>query len=495
MLDAPVPVIRFPSLAFLFAAGATVAAPAMAAPWFEPGSRQLRQDVELLAAAGRLRGPINAWPLPLADLCGEVAPAGAADPVVDAAARRVNDACRRARQTTSVDTSLGVTNDPALIRDFGGGARAELDVSGRVNHRLGRLHLSLGVGYRSDQDGSDLHFEPSYLALDLGGWALYGGYVEHWWGPGHEQALLFSNNARPFPKLGIKRLTPRPIDLPVLKLLGPVGVEAFAGVLTEDRSDFDNPAVAGIRVAVSPVPGLEVGLNRGLQLCGEGRPCDAGTILDALLAFGNRDNTGTHNEPGNQIAGFDISYTRRFGRVTAQLYAEAEGEDENHFFVEQYGRLAGLDLTGPAGADGGTWSLRAEWANTLASKLFGTSRRYAGSLYNNFLYTEGFRFRRRAIGSSLDTDGWMATLAGAYTDAADRRFYASWRGVAVNRASRAGHALAPSRETFNLMTAGAELPLGTSAFKLEARVADDVASRAGRLPVSGQIEFSWRTAL
>ncbi len=479
----------------LLAACAIAATPGSAAPWFEAGSRQLRQDIELLAAAGLVRVPLNLWPLPAAKVCDAAALSRSAAPDTEAAARRVADACRRLQQATSGEARLHVSNDPALIRDFGGGARAEVDASSRITGTIGRLHLSLGAGYRSGQDGSDVHLEPTYAVLDLGGWALYGGYVEQWWGPGHEQALLFSNNARPFPKLGIKRLNPSPIDLPLVRWLGPIGVEAFAGVLTEQRSDFDNPAVAGIRVAFSPAPGLEIGLNRALQLCGENRPCDADTILDALVAFGNRDNTGTPNEPGNQLAGFDISYTRRVGQVTAQLYAEAEGEDENHFFVEQYGRLAGLDLTGPAGRDGATWSLRAEWANTLASKLFGTSRRYAGSFYNNSIYTEGFRYRRHAIGSSLDTDGWMMTLAGAYTDAADRRLYASWRGVAVNRTNGGGHAVSPTREAFNLVSVGAELPVGASQFTLEARMADDVASRAGRLPVSGQIEIGWRTTL
>lgn len=479
----------------LLAACAAAAAPSSASPWFEAGSRQLRQDVELLAAAGLVRGPLNLWPLPAASVCGAAGAGRSVAPDVAAAARRVADACRAAGQASSAEARVEVSNDPALIRDFGGGARAEVDASGRITRTVGRLHLSLGAGYRSGQDGSDVHVEPSYAVLDLGGWALYGGYVEQWWGPGHEQALLFSNNARPFPKLGIKRLTPAAIDVPILRWLGPVAVEAFAGVLTEQRSDFDHPAVAGIRLAFSPAPGLEIGLNRALQLCGENRPCDAGTIFDALVAFGNRDNTGTPDEPGNQLAGFDISYTRRIGGVTAQLYAEAEGEDENHFFVEQYGRLAGLDLTGPAGPGGATWSLRTEWANTLASKLFGTSRRYAGSFYNNSLYTEGFRYRRHAIGSSLDTDGWMMTLAGAYTDAADRRLYASWRGVAVNRTNGGGHAVSPTREAFNLVSVGAELPVGASRLTLEARMADDIASRAGRLPVSGQVEIGWRTAL
>lgn len=467
--------------------------PAGAAPWAEVGSVQLRQDVELLMAAGLVEGPLNAWPLPLDRFCTDALVSGHA-PDVAAAVRRVAKACGAARQTTSTEVRIAATNRAALIRDFGAGARRPADASLRLQHDIGRLHLNLGVGYRSGQRRADLHFEPSYATFDLGGWALYGGYVEHWWGPGHENALLFSNNARPFPKVGLKRLAARPIDLPLLRLLGPVGFDAFAGVLTERRNDFDNPAVAGIRLAFNPVPGLEIGLNRALQLCGEGRPCGAGTILDALIAFGNRDNTGTPDEPGNQLAGFDLSYTRRIAGVTAQLYAEAEGEDENHFFVEQYGRLVGLDLTGGAGR-GSTWSLRFEHIDTLASKLFGNSDRYAGSFYNNSIYFDGFRFGGQAIGSSLGTDGKMLTVAGALTTIDDRRLYASVRNVELNRTNLAGHELTTETTDFRLATIGAEIPVGRGEFRIEARLSDEERGRAGRLPGTGQLELSWRTQL
>lgn len=471
-----------------------LATPAAAEPWAEVGSTQLRQDVELLMAAGLIEGPLNAWPLPLERFCS--APVSAADsPDIAAAARRVTQACAAAREVTTAELRIAGTNEPALIRDFGAGARRPADVSLRLSHSIGRLHLNLGVGFRPGQRRADLHAEPSYAAFDLGGWALYGGWVEHWWGPGHESALLFSNNARPFPKVGIKRLAAKPIDLPVLRWLGPVGFDAFAGVLTENRDDFDNPAVAGIRLAFNPVAGLEVGFNRALQLCGAGRPCDLGTITDALIALGNRDNTGTPNEPGNQIAGFDLSYTRRIGGVTAQFYAEAEGEDENNFLVEQFGRLVGVDLTGAAGEAGSSWSLRIEHSDTLAIKVFGKGGRYPGSLYNHSIYTDGFRFGGRAIGSSLDTDGRMLTVAGALTTANDRRFYASLRNVELNRTDRAGHELTPQSADFRLATLGAEIPTGRGAIRLEARISDEEHARGGRLPGTGQFELSWRTKL
>src|SRR3546814_17786937 len=59
------------------------------------------------------------------------------------------------------------------------------------------------------------HLDQTYAAYKLGNWAVYGGFVEHWWGPGNSGSLLFSTSARPFPKIGFKRLAAHPIDFPV----------------------------------------------------------------------------------------------------------------------------------------------------------------------------------------------------------------------------------------------------------------------------------------
>src|SRR3546814_10758857 len=117
----------------------------------------------------------------------------------------------------------------------------------------------------------------SYAAYKLGNWAVYGGFVEHWWGPGNSGSLLFSTSARPFPKIGFKRLAAHPIDFPVLRWLGPWRFDMFVGDLG-NRRDFDNTKVIAMRFDFAPAPGLEIGLNRALQLCGDKRPCGFNTI-------------------------------------------------------------------------------------------------------------------------------------------------------------------------------------------------------------------------
>src|SRR3546814_5985348 len=39
-----------------------------------------------------------------------------------------------------------------------------------------------------------------------------------------------------------------------------------------NRRDFDNTKVIAMRFDFAPAPGLEIGLNRALQLCGDNRP-------------------------------------------------------------------------------------------------------------------------------------------------------------------------------------------------------------------------------
>ena len=474
---------------------------AHAAPWAEVGDRQFRQDIEMLKGAGVIRGPINSWPLPWAQIDNGIAALGdrVLPPHLEAALKRVEALSDRAQQQTTYEVNAMATNDVQLVRDFGGGAREKADVSVRATHDLGALYVSYGVGYRNSQRGRDFHVEPSYAAIKLGNWALYGGYVEEWYGPGHDGALLFSNNARPFPKIGIKRLSPDPINLPVLRWLGPIRLDVFAGALTEKR-DFDNTGIIGIKLGFEPVRGLEIGLNRALQLCGKRRPCSAKTIGQALIGLGNADNTGTFKEPGNQLAGFDISFTRNIGLVTAQVYVEAEAEDEDNFIVEQYARLGGIALSGALGKKGASWQANVEYTDTYGSKLFG-GRKYPGSVYNQFIYVDGFTFKRQSIGYSLDSDSRNITVSGAINDTSNRRYYGSVRSAKINITEFAPYVpggpvrnrVSSNYETVQVATAGVELPTEYGDLHLEGRIQNDAPNTPGESKVHPAIEIGFRS--
>lgn len=500
-------------------------AAAFAGPFALVGDVQLRHDVDLLKAAGLIEGPVDSWPLPWAQIDAGIDKARDGrnlDPYLKAAVDRVDRLGDLAAQGAVVNASIAATNNVSVARDFSSLARAKLDAAGSVEFNGDVFSLSLGAGVRTGQGGKAYNFEPSQVAVRLGNWAVYAGFTEQWFGPGHDGALLFSNSTRPFPKVGIKRLMPDPIDLPVLRWLGPIRLDLFAGVLDEER-DFRNTIIVGTRLSFAPGRGWEVGLNRMQQLCGRGRPCGLKQIGQSFIGIGNADNPTVGDEaaflaqPGNQIAGFDISYTHRFGPVAAKVYLEAEAEDFDNIILEQYARLIGATVSGPWGSKGANWTATLEYADTFGAsffngtpleKLTGGETRYPGSIYNNSLYTSGFTYNALPIGYWTDGDSRNLSLAAAVTDTRNRRWYGSVRSVHLNITNIGNpplilfygprplppisYRVSANSEKFAILTAGTQLPTRLGDIHLEARYQTDSPNTPGVRKGRAAIEVGLR---
>lgn len=505
------------------------AAPALAGPFAQVGDKQLRQDVDLLKAAGLIKGPVDSWPLPWEQIepaLDDARDGRKLDPYLEAAVARLEKLDDFARKRFTVEVNAMATNGVATARDFGNEARGKADVSGAVSLNTDIVSITLGAGYRDGgkQVGSKFNFEPVEASVRIGNWAVYGGYTQQWFGPGHDGALLFSNAARPFPKVGIKRLMPYPIDFPVLRWLGPIRLEIFGGMLDGPRADYRNIITFGTRVSFAPARGLEIGLSRAQQLCGRGRPCGFTQIKDSFIGAGNADNptpgdaAAFFRQAGNQLAGYDASYVWRMGKVSAKLYFEFEAEDFDNIVLEQYGRQLGGTFSGPWGSKGASWQFSLEYADTQASQLFhGTplekafkSRKvYPGSFYNNSLFFDGFTYRARPVG--YWTDGDSRNLAGAFslTDTKNRRWYASARNVELNINNIGNpprpvapfggpilgyqsYRISPNFEKFALLTAGVEWPTAYGDIKLEGRYQTDSPNTPGVRDARAQVEVGYR---
>ncbi|MFZ5609663.1 MAG: capsule assembly Wzi family protein [Pseudomonadota bacterium] len=475
--------------------GLAWAAPTFAAPWAEPGDGRLRSDLELLIDYGVIEGPVTAWPLPWAQIAAgiERAKESAALPGhLWSAILRIEalmpseEAFRQPRY----ETSVMATNRPTLVRDFGDGARSDAEVAMRAERHFSTTYVSLAVGYRSEQRGNDYQFERSYIAQALGNWVVYAGWVEQWWGPGWDSALMFSTNARPFPKIGFKRLEPRPFASKWLSWLGGWQFETFVGLIDE-RREFSNQLVAGIRLSLEPVKGLSLGFNRALQLCGKDRPCGVGTWFDALVGLGNADNTGTFNEPGNQIAGLDFRYGNRLGKTTFSVYGELIGEDEDNIVIDQISVLGGFSLARPVGDDGAHVRLVAEYSDTFANRSF-FGRERPGSTYNNFIYRDGFTYRGRAIGASLDGDSRLVSLTATLTDSRNRLFRAALRRADINGDSAGRNGVSLNREKIAIAELETEIPTRFGDLRVQASLMDDRPDTPGASPLTGGIELGWR---
>ncbi len=88
----------------LFAAG--LARVAGADPWLAPGNESLRSDIQLLADAGILRGPVTTWPISWPDVARDVK--GAKEDGLDEAVAAALVRVRRLSQASSSQGFSGI---------------------------------------------------------------------------------------------------------------------------------------------------------------------------------------------------------------------------------------------------------------------------------------------------------------------------------------------------------------------------------------------------
>jgi hypothetical protein len=181
---------------------------------------------------------------------------------------------------------------------------------------------------------------------------------------------------------------------------------------------------------------LQIAASRTAQWCGEGRPCGLDLFWDLLT--GDDNDQAPEEQPGNQLAGFDIRWTWPGGRFPLALYTQAIGEDEAGSLPSKYLGLAGLEAWG--GIGGGSWRAHVEYADTACD--FVNSTPQFGCAYTNSIYTSGYRYRNRAIGHAMDADGESIGVGLMYVDPQDQRWTLLARDFKLNRAGAAtGHTL------------------------------------------------------
>jgi hypothetical protein len=376
------------------------------ASWFESGDTALRMDLQLLNDAEIIRLPLNQWPLPRAAVLYALANAKehfATNAAVSVALGRV-----RARAgvvpRVRLDSELR-GGEPGLLRDFDTIARDRGEIMGELAYSQGRFAAGVSITAVADpEDGQEVRADGSHATLQLGNWLLSLNTLDRWWGPSHEGSLILSNNARPMPTFMIERAEARPFETSWLNWLGPWRFSFGISQMEDHREDIDAPLFMAWRMAVMPFKDIEVGFSRTAQFCGKQLECNL-NVFGNLLA-GN-DNVGIdatqENEPGNQMAGFDLRWSSPIGSGPYAVYAQYIGEDESSYMPAKYLAQLGAEVWKPL-ADGGLLQVFAEYTSTTCSA--NTSRGpYYNCAYNQGRFnTEGYRYRGRVIGYTTDND-------------------------------------------------------------------------------------------
>ncbi|MDT8341715.1 MAG: capsule assembly Wzi family protein [Longimicrobiales bacterium] len=495
---------------------ALTAAPAQAQLWPDAADAALRRDVELLAAYGRISGPVTTWPLAWAQLTqlldapararasaaggapGDGDPRAVAAPLpphvrrAEARVRAAAGARARPGETHLLIAGGAGRRDP-LMGSADGGLRQDAELQAALHHAAGgRVHLRLAGTWREDQRGRDVTLDGTHAAVRLGNWAAWAGSAEEWWGGGWDGALVLSTNARPLPRVGVRRLVPAPLDLPVLRWLGPWSLSASLGRQEEDR-EVSHPVVLLTRLAIRPVRWLDLGFSRGIQICGEGRACGLDRWVKALVGVGDLDNTGDSAEdPSNQLAAVDARVAGRVGPWAWAAYGELMGEDQGAFLLKAVSALGGVVLEGYAPALDAGWRLRLEAADTRAGSVFGLSDPQLRTTYNHFIYRDGWSYQGRTLGHSLDTDSRLLTAEALVTDAAGRAYRVGFRHVLLNTSASARHKLSDSPETVRVLEAGVEIPLAWGTARGDLAFQDDQPDTPGVRDTTVRAEVGWR---
>jgi hypothetical protein len=452
--------------------GATAA---VASPWAEVGDSQLRSDIQILANAHLIDDITIQWPIPWAGIMSALRDQTviATEPVyVREAARRVVAYAKAHmhRGTFTGSAMVDLTNNPSVVRGFDALGRNKGETQFSIEYMDSDTALRLSVGAWSDFTGRTTKYDPdgSYIAQRLGGAGLYAGYITHWWGPGWISALSLSNNARPFPQIGIQRLDSSAFRTPLLSWLGPWQAEFFVGVLNDERI-AKNTVYDGLRFTFNPFPGFQIGIARTDQMCGTGHPCQP---LSEYFEFTNQAN---HVNRTNDEGNIDLHYTNTIGEYPFEVYTQLMNEDSNPIIHSVTSHLFGASIWVPIQRN--AMRITLEYTDTVPTlDIFSFGNVDHGAAYNNFQYIDGMRYRGRSLGFSLDSDSRLLSLQASWADDNDWSYEATLHHAIIsNPNNAAGNVVTTAPVIVNMAEARVAIPMWQTGMKLDlaARVQDD----------------------
>jgi len=410
--------------------------PAHAGPWLAPGDLALRHDIEMLADAGILSGPITTWPISWPDVARSVnaaqLPDGASAALRDSL-MRVQSAARREAKAGFDGLAIRASgaSDPDPLRTFADTPREEGELEARASWMGDRFAANLQVtGVLDASDDQSARFDGSYVGLNVGNFMISAGWMERWWGPGWEGSLILGSAARPIPSLRIERNYTDPFDTKWLSWLGPWRASLELGRAEGSDVPVPDARFFAARLNFKPLPWFEFGLSRTAQWCGEGRPCGWDTFWDLLIGNDNADeDLTTDDEPGNQMAGYDFRLRSPWQPLPVALYGQFIGEDEAGGLPSKFLGQVGLETW--ASTRVGALRAHVEFADTACQ--FNADPAEFDCAYRNHLYPQGYNFRGRPIGHAMDNDGRMYSLGALLVRPAGDSLRLLLRKVELNR--------------------------------------------------------------
>lgn len=405
----------------------------------------LRNDLAFLSERGVISLGLSTWPLSQDEVeraLKNARPAYTAERVVLARSES-----RLAALKADVRVAAHSYNKvPGTPQGFAGGIDAGQEASLAFNFGDDGWDVHLQGNAEADMqisNGSRYNLNNSYGALRFANQWLAFGQIPQWWGPGNEGSLIRSDAARPVTGFLLQRAEQTAPETWWLSWIGPWQYQLTAGELSQYAA-VPHTLLTGGRLTISPVSSLELGASRIMQWGGEGRSESFSTFMKG---FTGQDNTGTGNEPGNQLAGFDFKLKLQptLG-WPVNFYGQMIGEDEAGFLPSGNMFLGGVEGHHLAGKNAINWYMEAHDTRRNFNRL--------GSSYTHHIYTDGYYQQGYPLGDAMGGDGRLLAARVEFATENDQRWSARLTHAIVNPQSDEINRAFPQSDTLTRIQLG-----------------------------------------
>jgi Capsule assembly protein Wzi len=265
----------------------------------------------------------------------------------------------------------------------------------------------------------------SFVSLGFDFAQLDIGFRDHWLSPFTDSSSLISTEAPTMPSITLSNYRP----------LTPLGFsyQVFAAEMSRqeeirylDTTTSGNPRLAGMQLAIEPVTGYALALNRETQYGGGAR--NGGAWSDFVDALGNNGNNpdAVNSEDSNKVASLTSSILFP-GKVPFAVHIEYAGEDNAYATGYRLGAInlsLGIDLPRLWKVFDATFEI-SEWQN---------------SWYVHHIYPEGLTNEHSVVGHWFGDNrefgnaigGRSEMLAVGWQRRADQYLRATYRTMALD---------------------------------------------------------------
>ncbi|GAA78788.1 capsule assembly Wzi family protein [Pseudoalteromonas sp. BSi20495] len=407
-----------------------------AEPWVKPDDYGLRADIQQLADAGVILAPVTTYPLMWKSFINDVdsMPLEQLTPSLQDALLRVKHRYKSENSSShSLQLSAFAATDPIVATSFGATNTQETELSAAYAYLGDNFAAKVAVNYRKDgkkcladgktaddivtdqqalTDCNDTSLDDSYLAYRLGNWIFRAGAVEQFWGPGVDNSLIISGNAKPLPALSVTREKSTAFETPWLSWIGQWGFTAQMAKLESTRV-IPDALLWSSRLNIRPIQQLEIAVSWSAQWAGDGQPGSAGDFIDVITGqtacIDGNDSCDSQLESkiGNQLAGIDIRWSDTLFNQPYAVYASTIGEDaSSQFKPADRAYLFGVQTTQRIYDQ--NLLINVEYIDTGVS--CSAESIVENCYYEHSDYKSGYRYHGRTIGSTYDNDAQSVVL-------------------------------------------------------------------------------------